>query len=69
MNGFNDNTGNVDMRSTHGHVDSPTRSKRDALDEAMWSFHDRHHTGPYVECSDCTQIWAFFNEHPRFNVL
>jgi hypothetical protein len=46
-----------------------TKTKRAALDEFMWSYHDQRHTGDYTRCDGCTQVWMFFTDNPKFNIL
>lgn len=50
-------------------VSPGTPSKRDALDEYLWTYHDQRHTGSYPECSGCTELHMFFTDNPQFNIL
>lgn len=57
----------TDMSRSPAQSRVTTKSKRDALDEFMWEYHDRRHTGAYVECDGCTQVHMFMQDNPDWN--
>jgi hypothetical protein len=45
----------------------PAMSKWEALDEFLWTYHDKRHTGAYAMCQECSSIWAFMRDNPKWN--